>query len=386
MRRVRKEGYKMTESIQLFELSAQEKKIGLIRLNRPQALNALTLQMFQSLSCQLRIWAEDPEIALIVFTSASEKAFCAGGDVKSLALSFLNEELSSSEALSQAKEYFKWEYGMDYFIHRYPKPILTWGDGIVMGGGLGLSMGASHRVVTERSLLAMPEISIGFFPDVGSGYFLNQIQEGLGLFLGWTGARLQAGDALGLGWADYQIASNQRDSVFKSLQESVWRTDPAENGDILSKLLKGYDEPQVSECIEPLKDEIQKRFAQNDIYKIHEDVLAWKPENDWLKKSLETYQKGSPASARVIFEQLKKAKGKELLDVFEMEWNLALHFCERRDFLEGVTSVLIDKHFQPEWEKGDLYKIGQEEVDSYFTLFPETDEIRKFFASIQAPF
>src|ERR1051325_10406052 len=212
--------------------------IGLIELNNTRALNALTLEMFQAIEEQLLAWQAESDVACVIFHADSEKAFCAGGDVKNLV-----SELRTSGGLECPAEFFTVEYFVDYLIHRYSKPVLCWADGISMGGGIGLMNGASSRVVTERTVMAMPEMSIGLYPDVGGTYFLNRLPEGLGLFLGLTSARFNGTDAVAIGMADLELRSDKKATVIAGLKDLRWTPDGLENKTLLQHYLEGFAEP-----------------------------------------------------------------------------------------------------------------------------------------------
>jgi len=201
-------------------------RIGIVTLNAEKTLNALSLEMIDLLAAQLAAWSSDTGIALVLFQAAGEKAFCAGGDLQNLYQSMLAHHASDQKddvrANRYACDFFAREYRLDYLIHTYPKPILCWGHGIVMGGGIGLMAGASHRVVTEKSRLAMPEIGIGLFPDVGGTWFLNRMPGKLGLFLALTGAMINASDARFTKLADYAIAQADKQQVIAALLRQPW--------------------------------------------------------------------------------------------------------------------------------------------------------------------
>ena len=184
--------------------------VGHLTLDRPSALNALNLELIAEISNALEQWKDDSSIDAIFLDSSHEKAFCAGGDVKALIQHSPNDQ---AEKIEFARIYFQREYALDYLIHTYPKPLICWGDGFILGGGMGLFQGAHCRITTERSVLAMPEIAIGLFPDVGASYFLNRLPEYLGLFLGISGYKISGSDALLLGLADYQIASSEKSGM-----------------------------------------------------------------------------------------------------------------------------------------------------------------------------
>ncbi|MGK0269204.1 MAG: enoyl-CoA hydratase/carnithine racemase, partial [Paraglaciecola sp.] len=191
-------------------------KIGQATLTKPASLNALDLQMINLLTPQLEKWQQDPKIAMVFLEGSGERAFCAGGDIVSMYQSMQepvsDKEKSDTENSYALQNFFTQEYQLDYLIHTFSKPILVWGNGIIMGGGLGLMSGGSHRVVTETSRIAMPEISIGLYPDVGGSYFLNKMPAGCGLFLGLTGAFINASDALYSNLADYFVPHNAKEA------------------------------------------------------------------------------------------------------------------------------------------------------------------------------
>ena len=185
--------------------AANGMRFGIATLNAPQTLNGLSLEMVDLLAARLDEWARDPGVALVVLQGAGEKAFCAGGDLHGLYRSMGENQGKSGWSNAYARRFFEHEYRLDYRIHTYPKPVLCWGHGIVMGGGIGLMMGASHRVVSETSRLAMPEVSIGLFPDVGGSWLLNRMPGRIGLFLALTGAHMNTADAFFAGLADFRL-------------------------------------------------------------------------------------------------------------------------------------------------------------------------------------
>ncbi|MGL5358870.1 MAG: enoyl-CoA hydratase/isomerase family protein, partial [Shewanella sp.] len=204
--------------------TASGKLIGIATLNVESALNALDLDMVRKLSQQLTLWQHDPLIAAVVLDGSGDRAFCAGGDVRAL----YQASMTKPGELSQAAEvFFTEEYRLDYLLHTYGKPVLVWGDGIVMGGGLGLMAGASHRVVTETSRIAMPEVTIGLYPDVGGSYFLNRMPGKLGLFLGLSAYQLNAADACYVGLADHYLNRDDKELMFDAMATLDWVDSPA---------------------------------------------------------------------------------------------------------------------------------------------------------------
>ncbi|MEO2265931.1 enoyl-CoA hydratase/isomerase family protein [Pseudoalteromonas sp. YIC-656] len=345
-------------------------KIGLATLNVPKALNALNLNMIRLLDKQLKHWAEDEELALVIIKGSGDKAFCAGGDVVSL-----HKAMATGEPKDYGKTFFSEEYRLDYAIHCYDKPIIVWGDGFIMGGGMGLMAGASHRVVTENSKLAMPEITIGLYPDVGGSYFLQKSPDNVGLFLGLTGAIMNADDARYAALADHSIDSDRFDSLLKTLGTQSWGKVAALNHDKLTQILKKFDND--SRAME--KGGLRKHQAViaklGDYQTLAEKVnylSGIETEDKWLGRAIKTLKNGCPLSAHLVFEQLKRAQGLSLKACFKMELGMSVHCCEVGEFQEGVRALLIDKDMTPKWQYPTLDSVPQEVIEQFFA--PQWEE------------
>jgi len=300
---------KVLKGVLFSEKKAGRLSLGFVTLDSSRSLNALDLRMLHSIEKKLLNWKRRDDIACVVLSANSKKAFCAGGDIKSLVAGLHQDKLSQF-----ARDYFTTEYFVDYLIHVYPKPILCWADGITMGGGIGIMNGASYRVVTERSLLAMPETAIGFFTDVGATYFLNQLPSGLGLFLGLTAARFNGFDAVKMKLAEGLLSSDKKNTVFEGLSHLPWTEDPQKNIETLHRYLAGESEVDLSHESDLLKrvGEIQKLVNKSTIDEVDAAFRKWKGKDEWIESALQGYFAGSPTSVKTVFEQLKRG-GKSYL-------------------------------------------------------------------------
>lgn len=350
-----------------FQLMAagNNRQIAIATLNAPKALNALNLTMIRLLNAQLTQWQHDDSIALIVLTGEGEKAFCAGGDVVSL-----HNAMKTGEPANYGETFFSEEYALDYLIHTYEKPIVVWGSGIVMGGGMGLMAGASHRVVTQSSKLAMPEITIGLYPDVGASYFLQQMPEQVGLFLGLTGALMNADDARFASLADYSLDSDKFNAMLGALAEQNWQTSHDANHQLVSLVLSNLESQSQNMPAGGLRTHLSaiEKMAE---FSTLTDKVAYlsqlQSDDKWLNRAIATLKKGSPLSANLIEQQLIRAKGLSLKDCFKMELIMSVACCEAGEFQEGVRALLIDKDMQPNWQHSQINQVTEQELAPFFT-------------------
>ncbi|AHY60699.1 enoyl-CoA hydratase/isomerase family protein [Stenotrophomonas rhizophila] len=343
----------------LFEerAAANGTRIGIATLNAPRTLNGFSLPMAHLLRERLDAWARDDGIALVVLQGAGEKAFCAGGDLHSLYRSMVDYREAGKTHIrdnAYAAEFFDVEYRVDYAIHTYPKPILCWGHGIVMGGGIGLMSGASHRVVSERSKLAFPEITVGLFPDVGGSWLLPRVPGKGGLFLALTGAALNAGDAIYAGLADIHIAEAQRGAVFNALTQVHWSDDAKRNHDQLDALLQQHASDAATGPLLRNAAAIDALCTGDDVPAIVAAITALQTDDPWLQAAQATLAAGAPGSARLAFELQRLAEGATLAEVYRIEYIAALHAAAHGDFAEGIRALLIDKDRTPQWQPRTL--------------------------------
>lgn len=362
-----------TEALVLFEERACAKGglIGIATLNAPKSLNSLTTAMIDILLPRLQAWQDDARIHCVWLQGAGEKALCAGGDIVKIYRSMMASKQSGSDVATEAETFFEKEYRLDYLIHTYAKPLVVWANGVVMGGGLGITVGANLRIVTETTKMAMPEITIGLYPDVGGTWFLNRMPQHCGLFLGLTGARINAADAIFTGLADVFMPAAQKEAFLTTLEQAAWTADVSANQRLLHSLSRHLakdfaDQLPVSQVREHY-DAIQ-RIADVDHVCDFEANLNQVTEADgkWLHTAKLTLAKGSPSSAHVIFEQIKRGKHLSLKEAFQHELALSIQFTRFPDLAEGVRALLIDKDQNPQWDFASLAEVSAARVATYF--------------------
>ncbi|MBL0230854.1 MAG: enoyl-CoA hydratase/isomerase family protein [Moraxellaceae bacterium] len=340
---------------------ASGKRIGIAQLNSEKSLNSLNLAMIQLLTPQLQAWAKDEGIVAVFLHSAGEKAFCAGGDVKQICLAVRANGIDDSSAV----DFFSAEYRLDYLIHQYPKPLIVWATGFSMGGGIGLLAGASHRIVTETSRLAMPEISIGLYPDVGGSWLLSRLGK-VGLFLGMTGAQINAADALSTQFASHALASGTRHDVMNALTQMDWDEDTQAHHHQISQLLMRY---QLSDLAQGQLDiaaaDIEQRTSATDLAQLYQQLIQ-PSDNPWLHKAAMTLKRGSPTSAALIYRQWQNGKDLSLAECFKQELTLSVQCARHPDFIEGVRALLVDKDQNPQWQAATIAQVTEAYVEEHY--------------------
>lgn len=346
----------MTDSCVLLETreTASGHLLAVATLNSERSLNALTRDMVDALLPALTAWAADDRVAVVLLRGAGERAFCAGGDVRRLT----EHARTGTGDAADAGEFFAREYRLDYFIHRYPKPLLVWGTGVVMGGGMGLFAGAGFRVVTETSRLAMPEIGIGLYPDVGGSYFLPRLPGRLGLFLGLTGCHFGASDARWLGLASHVAAADSWPQLVSRLQACQWSQSVGASTQ-LDDVLSGLAPSSLpTGPLQQHAEAIAALMAHDDLQTLDHAWRAALPEDPWLAKAVAAYRAGSPTSAALVWQQWHRGREASLAEVFRMEWRLSTQCARHHDFAEGVRALLIDKDQAPRWQPASLAEVS----------------------------
>jgi enoyl-CoA hydratase/carnithine racemase len=334
--------------------------IGHLTLNRPATLNVIDLHMVRRLQEQLNAWALDDTIHAVVLRGAGEKAFCAGGDIRALYDSF-----HQNQTLHQ--DFFTEEYALDLTLHHYRKPVLALMDGLVMGGGMGLAQAVDLRVVTERSRLAMPEVAIGYFPDVGASYFLSRVPGELGIYLGVTGGQIEAADALYCGLADWSLDSRHLGLLDRQLDALTWQTDPLkELQGVLARIGSQHlPDPPLAR----LRPAIDHFFGLPDIPSIIEQLrtVTVLDTHDWATSTADLMETRSPLAMAVTLELLRCGRRLSLHDCFALERSLGGQWFERGDLIEGVRALIIDKDKKPHWNPVHVKALDAHLVASFFS-------------------
>ncbi|WP_426140403.1 enoyl-CoA hydratase/isomerase family protein [Pseudomonas sp. DWP3-1-2] len=348
------------------ELPAQDgARIGVATLDAEQSLNALSLPMILALQDKLNTWASDESVVCVLLRGNGPKAFCAGGDVRTLVETC---RAHPGEVPPLAASFFSAEYRLDYSLHTYPKPLICWGHGYVLGGGMGLLQGASIRIVTPSSRLAMPEISIGLYPDVGASWFLSRLPGKLGLFLGLTGSHINGRDALDLDLADRFLLDEQQDELIDGLQQLNWQEQiPVQ----LNSLLKALQQEAVGQL--PAAQWLPRRQQIDELLDVGNLACAWSAishlqhkDDDLLTRAARTLTEGCPLTAHLVWEQIQRARHLSLAEVFQMEYTMSLNCCRHPEFSEGVRARLIDKDNKPHWHWQDVASIPLAVIDAHF--------------------
>ncbi len=342
-------------------LFARQGGIALITLNRPKALNALTLDMIKALDERLTAWERDEEVRAVVIEGAGERAFCAGGDVRAL------YEAGTGGDPAVAREFYWHEYRQNRHIFRYAKPYVALIDGIVMGGGVGVSVHGSHRVATEHTLFAMPETGIGMFPDVGGGYFLPRLPGEIGMYLALTGARLKAADCLYAEVATHYVPARRLAEVKAALAEA----DLSGGRPAVDRVLAEFHEDPGPAPLAEHREAIDRCFSGDSVEAILAALAA--EGSAWAEDVRRTILQKSPFATKLAFRELREGAALSFEDDMRMEYRLCRNTMAGHDFYEGVRAVIIDKDNAPEWRPDSLDKVSEEEVARYFAPLSEDE-------------
>ncbi len=345
------------------KICAEGSKLGICTLNRPHALNALTLPMCAAMLAQFRAWQTDGHVRAVVINANGERAFCAGGDVAEVVRQVRS---GGAHRFAYGDEFFTVEYALDLLIHTYSKPIIALAQGITMGGGVGLIAGAAFRVIGADARMAMPEIHIGLFPDVGGGFFLNKMPSRAGWLMALTGLTIHAHDAVLHGLADAIVPSAQMAGLVDAL---VAQAAPLTHASVHA-CIHGHPAivaPKVDDA--PMWQrlpEIRTLMNATDVRTVRDRLIALAQSDSWFAPPARNLAAGSPTTAHVAFEYLRRSSTLGIADVLALDLVLAKQFPRRHDFLEGVRAVLIDKDKAPKWRPPAFELVSEFDVVGHF--------------------
>jgi enoyl-CoA hydratase len=322
-----------------------------ITLNRPKALNAVTLDMAVTMTALLRTWADDPAVGAILLDGAGERGFCAGGDIRAL-----YDAAKSGSPLPE--RFWATEYHLNVMIARYPKPVIAIMDGVVMGGGVGLSAHASHRVVTDRSAVAMPEVGIGFFPDVGVAFLLARAPGSIGTYLALTGTRTNAADAIYCGLADIHLPATRLPELPAALAD-------CRTADEVRARLGAMAVSPHGGHLAAARQWIDSCYGANAVEEIVERLRGCNAEA--ARAALETMAKASPTSLKITLRNIRSALSfKRVEESFQQDYRVALACIAGHDFIEGIRATIVDKDRKPAWRPDKLESVTPDIVERHF--------------------
>ena len=358
-----------TNLVLVKELKAKNgSKIGHITLNSEETLNSLTLSMADIIHSQLSEWEKEKNIVAVILEGAGDKAFCAGGDIRALYESMVQNPRGPNPF---AEAFFEREYRLDYKIHKYSKPIICWVDGITMGGGVGLMLGCDYRFSTERTRFAMPEIGVGLFPDVGFTYFIDKLPKNIGLYMMLTATQLNAADTQLVGLTNNYISVKTKDSFTKAITELDWSDDLKKNSELLDLCIQNFKEKPLSKegfpesQLESRLESVQALMSADNLVDITKNILTNSTQDEWFKRGIKGLVNGCPTSAHIIWEQCNFEKSKNLKEVFKFELDLAIQVTRHPDFTEGIRAAIIEKDNQPQWSYADINNLPREWIEEH---------------------
>ena len=332
------------------------------QLDAQATLNSLSLEMTQILIPALKAWGQDERVAAVLFTGAGDRAFCAGGDIQALYRAIVKNQAAGERVDGYPFDFFANEYRMDHLIHSLPKPTICMGHGVVMGGGLGIFSGCRFRVVTERSRLAYPEVTIGLFPDAGGTWMLRNLARHNAIFLGCTGVHCNGGDVLALGIGTHSVAHAERDAVRLALLGIDYAGDAAD-GERIDQALSALPPVEMPPArVGAIPDSLSLAGGYSGVV----EQLRRLRGDGWVGKAVAAMERGCPTTVGVVVEQLRRAPSMDLAACFRMEICIATHCALNKDFPEGVRALLIDKDNQPNWLFGDLDGLDYNHVLRHF--------------------
>jgi enoyl-CoA hydratase len=327
---------------------------GVVTLNRPQALNAITHGMVRSLAGRLAAWASDPAVTRVVVTSSGERAFSAGGDIRALT------DLGRGGRHDRALQFWREEYALNTLIKRYPKPYVALINGIVMGGGVGVSIHGSYRVAGDHFQFAMPEVGIGFFPDVGATWFLPRMPGEIGTYCALTGERLRAGDALATGLVTHVVRNSQWSGLVEAL----------ESGEPLNVALAAFAEQPAPGPVVGRRGAIDRLFAGDRVeeimHRLDREAESGGKDAGFAGATAAAMRAKSPLSLKIALAQVRRGKQWSFAECMRTEFRIVSRIIYGHDFYEGVRAVIVDKDQRPQWRPKFLSEVSEGEVERHF--------------------
>lgn len=351
----------MSVSFELLKVGS--KQLGVATLNAEKSLNSLTLQMIQELHAKVTEWATNDQVVGVMIKGQG-RAFCAGGDIRAL-------YDSMKERSTYVQNFFEKEYALDAALHSYPKPLIVWGHGICMGGGMGVLQGAKFRIATESTRMAMPEITIGLFPDVGASYFLKKVPNHWGLFMGLSGVRIKGEEAVQLNLADALLKDEELAQLFTELP-SFEANCPTSFALSFEKWLNAHKQNATGGDIFTHKEFIGALLQNKSAQELMKWAKNYSAQTEWEKGILKNILGACPTSLAVMYALEEKSKNWTVQESFYHEWCVASHCGAKGDFLEGVRALLIDKDMQPKWNPATVEELTVAHIESHF-VSPRSD-------------
>ena len=346
-------------------ITVKEGHAGRLRLNRPKALHSLNRQMVRDMASALIEWRDDPNVRIILIDHAEGRGFCAGGDVVGISQNAEGQDTA-------ARAFFFDEYRLNHLEYTYPKPGVAFMDGVTMGGGVGIACPCRHRVVTERTVLAMPETTIGIFPDVGGGRYLSRLRGRLAQFLALTGARLDGAECLRLRLGTHYLPSGRLEEAKERIIEQPFRTQA-----VLDELSEVYvPDAKIMGNLE----KIDRYFASDVLEDILDALDAGAAAgDDWAADQAETIRRKSPMACKVSLKLLQESPYQlHFVDEMRMEYGIMVRLIHHPDFKEGVRALLIDKDNKPNWRPTNPRVIGDRDVEAFFEPLPAEEQWQPF--------
>jgi enoyl-CoA hydratase len=338
-------------------LAFVEGKVGRLRLNRPKPIHALNEAMCHAMIAALVAWRENPDVEAVLLDHAEGRGFCSGGDVRAAAE-------SGKVDGTAARAFFGTEYQLNHLLFTYAKPIVSFMDGIVMGGGVGIALPARYRVATERTVFAMPEATIGLFPDVGGGWYLSRLPGRIGQYLALTAARIGGAEAKALGIATHYVPSESMEGI-----KAAMIAEPQQ----IAEILDDADTATTDTPILDQRESIDRLFAADALEDIFEALEA--DDGDWAQGVLAGLRTKSPQSCKVALRLLHEAATRtNFADEMRAEYGIAAHICQRHDFIEGVRALLIDRDNAPKWDPAIPEGVTDHMLDTIFGPMPDGEE------------